>query len=306
MQARVAPSEQVRPAHGQRWIVRLQPYLWIAPALLVFFIFTLLPMLVGFGLSFVSWDGINPLRVVGLQNYLDVFRDAEFWQAIIHNVIYAVGTVAGKISLALALAVLLNRALPGRAIFRTVLFLPVVLSFVVVGLLWNWIYDYNFGLVNGLLSFLHLGALRQDWLGNSSLALGALIIVDIWKWFGFHMVINLAGLQSIPNELYEAARIDGASGWDCFWRVTLPLLQPITAINVTLATLGAFNVFDLVYVMTEGGPANATNVATLDIYIKAFQFYHFGYAAAMSFVLLALVSAVSLTLLRLMRQERYF
>jgi len=180
-----------------------------------------------------------------------------------------------------------------------------VLSIVVVGLIWNWVYDYNFGLVNGILGFIGLGSLKQDWLGSTGLALGALIVVDIWKWFGFHMVINLAGLQSIPAELYEAARIDGATGWQSFWRITLPLLQPVTAINVTLATLGAFNVFDLVYVITQGGPAQATNVATLDIYTQAFQFYHFGYAAAMSFVLLALVSVVSLVLLRALRSERY-
>jgi ABC-type sugar transport system permease subunit len=130
-------------------------------------------------------------------------------------------------------------------------------------------------------------------------------VVDIWKWFGFHMVINLAGLQSIPNELYEAARIDGASAWQSFWRVTLPLLKPVTMINVLLATSGAFNVFDLVYVMTEGGPVNATDVAMLHIYTQAFQFYRFGYAAAMSYILLILVGIVSLVLMRMMRQERH-
>jgi len=305
MRAHVAESERLRPLRRRRGI-QIEPYLWVAPAVLVFFVFTLLPLVVGFGLSFVSWDGINPLRLVGLRNYLDVLHDGEFWQAVEHNAIYAVGTVVGKLSLALALAVLLNRALPARAFFRTLLFLPVVLSFVVVGLLWNWIYDYNFGLVNGLLNAVGLGALKSDWLGSSKLALGALIIVDIWKWFGFHMVINLAGLQSIPSELYEAARIDGASPWQSFRRITIPLLRPVTTINVVLATLGAFNVFDLVYVITQGGPANATNVATLDIYLQAFQFYRFGYAAAMSFVLLLLVSIVSLVLLRVLRSERYY
>jgi ABC-type sugar transport system permease subunit len=265
-----------------------------------------LPLLVGLWLSFVSWDGLSAVRPVGFGNYANVFQDSIFWQAIVHNVIYAVGTVVGKVVLALVLAVLLNQALPGRAIFRTVLFLPVVLSFIVVGLLWSWIYNYNFGLANGLLTTLGLQALKQDWLGNTSLALGALIVVDIWKWFGFHMVINLAGLQSIPSELYEAARIDGASGWQLFRRITIPLLQPVTMVNVTLATLGAFNVFDLVYVMTTGGPANATNVAMMEIYTQAFQFYQFGYASAMSFVLLILVSIISLGVLRVMNRERYF
>lgn len=306
MQAGVAGVEGVRPHSGRLWRARLEPYLWVAPAVIVFFIFTLLPLLVGLWLSFVSWDGLAAVRPVGLANYADVLRDNTFWQAIQHNAIYAAGTVVGKVVLALALAVLLNQTLPGRAIFRTALFLPVVLSFIVVGLLWSWIYNYNFGLANGLLTTLGLGSLKQDWLGNSSLALGALIVVDIWKWFGFHMVINLAGLQSIPPEMYEAARIDGANSWQLFRRITIPLLQPVTMINVTLATLGAFNVFDLVYVMTEGGPANSTNVAMMDIYLQAFQFYRFGYASAMSFVLLILVSIISLGILRVMNRERYF
>ena len=280
------------------------PYVWISPALLVFGVFTLLPLAAGVALSLVGWDGIHAARWQGLANYVQVLQDQTFWQALGHNVIYAVGTVVGKIVLALVLAVLLNRALRGRAVFRTVLFMPVVMSFVVVGLIWSWIYNYNFGLLNAIVGALGLQAWKQDWLGNASIALGALIVVDIWKWFGFHMVINLAGLQSIPNELYEAARIDGASAWQSFWHVTLPLLKPVTMINVLLATSGAFNVFDLVYVMTEGGPVNATDVAMLHIYTQAFQFYRFGYAAAMSYILLILVGIVTLVLMRVMRQER--
>jgi ABC-type sugar transport system permease subunit len=280
------------------------PYVWISPALLVFGVFTLLPLAAGLALSLVSWDGIHAASWQGLANYVQVLQDQTFWQALVHNVIYAVGTVVGKIVLALVLAVLLNRALRGRAVFRTVLFMPVVMSFVVVGLIWSWIYNYNFGLLNAIVGALGLQAWKQDWLGNASIALGALIVVDIWKWFGFHMVINLAGLQSIPNELFEAARIDGASGWQSFWRITLPLLKPVTMINVLLATSGAFNVFDLVYVMTEGGPVNATDVAMLHIYTQAFQFYRFGYAAAMSYILLILVGIVTLILMRVMRQER--
>ena len=283
----------------------IYPYVWISPALLVFGVFTLLPLAAGVALSLVTWDGIHAARWQGLANYVQVLQDQPFWQALVHNVIYAVGTVVGKIVLALVLAVLLNRALRGRAVFRTVLFMPVVMSFVVVGLIWSWIYNYNFGLLNAIVGVLGLQAWKQDWLGNASIALGALIVVDIWKWFGFHMVINLAGLQSIPNELYEAARIDGATAWQSFWRVTLPLLKPVTMINVLLATSGAFNVFDLVYVMTEGGPVNATDVAMLHIYTQAFQFYRFGYAAAMSYILLILVGIVSLVLMRMMRQERH-
>lgn len=293
-----------RPPPRRR--TRLEPYLWIAPALILFSIFSLLPLLVGVWLSFISWDGIGAIRPVGLRNYADVFTDGRFWRAMAHNAVYALGTVVGKLGLGLLLAVLLNRPLFGRAVFRTALFLPVILSMVVVGLLWSWIYNWDFGLANSILTALGLGALKQDWLGNPNLALGALIVVDIWKYFGFHMMIYLTGLQSIPSELYEAARIDGAGSRHLFLRITLPLLLPVTAINLVLATLGAFNVFDVVYVMTAGGPFMATNVAMMEIYQQAFQFGRIGYAASMSLVLFAVVSMISLIVLRMLRHERYF
>jgi ABC-type sugar transport system permease subunit len=303
----VADRQQIRTTHRRRrWGARVQPYLWVAPAVILFFIFTLLPLFIGVGLSFVSWDGLTAAHFVGLKNYINALQDSTYWSAIVHNVIYAVGTVIGKMVLGFGLAILLNQRLPGRAIFRTALFLPVVLSFVVVGLMWNWIYDYNSGLVNTGLGAIGLGNLKEAWLGNVSFALAALIIVDIWKWFGFHMVIFLAGLQSIPSELYEAARIDGSTLWDEVRLITLPLMIPVIMINLILASSGAFNVFDVVYVMTQGGPVNATNVAMVDIYTQAFQFNQFGYASALSVVQLVLVSAISLVLLRALRRERYF
>ncbi|MBV9674391.1 MAG: sugar ABC transporter permease, partial [Verrucomicrobia bacterium] len=145
-----------------------------------------------------------------------------------------------------------------------------------------------------------LGQLKQDWLGSPGLALYALIVVDIWKWFGLHMVLFLAGLQNIPLQLYEAARIDGASSWQSFFRITLPLMLPVFAFNIVLAASGAFNVFDLVYVMTQGGPVDATNVAMTNIYREAFQFYHFGYSSALSVVQLIIVTIVSFGILALL------
>ncbi len=168
------------------------------------------------------------------------------------------------------------------------------------GILWTWLYNSQFGLVNSLLRGLGLDFLVQDWLGDPKVALWSLILVDIWKWYGFHMVIFLAGLQTIPNELYEAARIDGANRWQQFWRITLPLLQAVMLVNVTLALMGAFNVFDIPYVMTEGGPANSTIVMALHIYIRGFKFYRFGYSAAMSYVLLLLVTVIAAIQMKLM------
>ena len=285
---------------------RLAPYLWVLPAIALFLVFRLYPIAFGLYLSLNEWDGVKPMLFRGLANYRQaIFEDATFRLALWHNVVFAIGTVIGKNTIAIVLAVLLNGEIRARTFFRTTLFMPVVMSFVVVGLLWGWIFNFQFGLLNNLLVAAGLEDWRVDWLGNPSLALFSLIGVDVWKWYGFHMVIYLAGLQAIPPTLYEAAMIDGASGWQQFRRVTLPLLRPIVVVNVTLALMGAFNVFDLIYVMTQGGPANATNVVMIHAYLQGFKFYQMGYAAAISYVLMAVVIVLSALQIRLLRGESY-
>jgi len=279
------------------------PYLWVLPAVLLYAIFKLAPMVAGIYLALLQWDGIEPAKFVGLRNFQRMVEDEAILQALANNVQYAIGTVVGKTVLSLFLALLLNQALRGRSFYRTALFLPVVMSFVVVGILWAWLYNAQFGLVNSLLQRLGLDALILDWLGDPKVALWSLVLVDVWKWYGFHMVIFLAGLQTIPAELYEAARIDGANRWRQFLHITLPLLQPVMLVNVTLSLMGGFGVFDIPYVMTEGGPANATLVMALHIYIQGFKFYKFGYAAALSYVLLTLVTLLAAIQMRLMGQE---
>ena len=287
------------------WPARLQPYVWLLPALALFGLFRLYPLLFGFFLSLHKWDGMAPMVFVGLANFKEaLFDDPLFWRSLSHNAIYALGTVVGKNVLALGLAVMLNAEIRGRAFFRTTLFMPVVMSLVVVGILWSWIYNYQFGLLNNLLQTVGLDRLRAEWLGNTSLALYAVIVVDIWKFFGYHMVIYLAGLQSFPPALYEAATIDGASTWQQFRRVTLPMLRAIVVVNLTISLMGAFNVFDLVYVMTRGGPNNATSVVVLDAYQQAFEFYKLGYGAAISILLMLIVIVLSLVQIRLMRGAR--
>jgi raffinose/stachyose/melibiose transport system permease protein len=285
---------------------RLTPYLWILPAVALFLVFRLYPMAFGLYLSLNEWDGVKPMVFRGLANYRQaILEDATFRLALWHNVVFAIGTVIGKNVIAIVLAVPLNGEMRGRTFFRTTLFMPVVMSFVVVGLLWGWIFNYQFGLLNNLLVAVGLEDSRVDWLGNPSLALYSLIGVDVWKWYGFHLVIYLAGLQNIPLTLYEAAMIDGASSWQQFRRITLPLLRPIVVVNVTLALMGAFNVFDLIYVMTQGGPANATNVVMIHAYLQGFKFYQMGYAAAISYVLMAVVVVLSGLQIRLLRGESY-
>jgi ABC-type sugar transport system permease subunit len=297
----LAVAGRMLPGHISR--ARWRPWLhllWVLPAFLLYVVFKLTPMVGGLYLSLLRWDGIEPPEMVGLQNYQRLFSDEIIGLALRNNVQYAIGTVAGKIILSLFLAILLNQALRGRGFYRTALFMPVVMSFVVIGILWSWLYSTQFGLVNHLLTALGLEFLILDWLGDPKVALWSLIVVDIWKWYGFHMVIFLAGLQTIPTELYEAARIDGASRWQQFRRITLPLLQPVMLVNVTLSLMGGFNVFDIPYVMTEGGPANSTMVMALHIYVRGFKFYRFGYAAALSYVLLTLVTVLAAIQMKMM------
>jgi ABC-type sugar transport system permease subunit len=267
----------------------------------MYVVFKLVPMVAGLYLAMLRWDGVEPPVFIGLDNFVRMFQDDLVPLALWHNVLYALGTVTGKLIVSLLLALLLNQALRGRGFYRTALFTPVVMSFVVISILWAWLYNGQFGLVDKALQALRLDFLIQDWLGDPNVALWSLMLVDIWKWYGFHMVIFLAGLQTIPQELYEVASIDGASRLGKFLHITLPLLQPVILVNVTISLMGAFNVFDIPFVMTEGGPGNATLVMALHVYIRGFKFYKFGYAAAMGYVLLLIVTLVAAVQMGFMR-----
>ncbi|MBC7814532.1 MAG: sugar ABC transporter permease [Burkholderiales bacterium] len=279
-------------------------YWWLAPALILYGVFKIGPILAGLVIATLRWDGVEPPIFVGLQNFERMGMDNRLIPALLNNAQYALGTVIGKLILSLVLALLLHQGLRGRAFYRTALFMPVVMSFVVVSVLWGFLYNDQFGLINNFFRAVGLDMLAQNWLGDVRIALHSLMVVDIWKWYGFHMVIFLAGLQSIPTELYEAARVDGASRWAQFWKITLPLLRPVMVINITTSLLGAFNVFEIPYIMTEGGPANSTNVISLHAYTQAFEFYRFGYGAALNYAIFVLVTVIALVQLRLTLSER--
>lgn len=280
-------------------------YLWILPAVILSVVFRFYPFFNGFVLSLQNWDGVNDPVFVGLQNFVEILtQDTMFWKSLTNNMIFALFTVAGKVAIAMFLAILLNQKIRGLTLYRTVLFVPVVMSFVVVGLLFGWILNYNFGLLNSILRSLGLDILAQDWLGDPKIALYSIIAVDIWKWYGFHMVIFLAALQSIPKDLYESAEIDGASGWKSFCRITLPLLAPITAVNIAISLQGGFNVFDLIYVLTEGGPFNSTNVVALHVYVRGFKYYRMGYATAMSYMLFFIIIIITGIQLKIMNKDK--
>ena len=280
-------------------LVRALP--WIAPGLLLFFVFVHLPILLQVGMS-LGGDAIGDTSHFGLHNYAELLHDRRFWRALLHNIHFAVGSVVGKIVLAFALALALDGAFRGRAFFRAVFFLPVVISFVAIGTVWGFMLQYQHGAINVALRALGLDSIALDWLGNPQIAMWSIIFVDIWKWTGFHVVIYLAGLQALPRDVYKSAELDGAGPFARFWHFTLPLMHRYTITNVIIATLGAFSLFDLVFIMTSGGPFNSTQVAMTEVYLNAFQFQRFGYASAQASVLLAIMAVVSVVLLRISRR----
>jgi raffinose/stachyose/melibiose transport system permease protein len=280
----------------------------VAPAVLLYAVFVIYPLFRGAFVSLYQWDGISPAMTwFGLRNYKYALEDPVFRLSLRNTFQYAIGVTIVKNVLGLGLAVLLNRKLRGRAFFRTAGFLPVMFSFVVVGVLWSRIFNPTFGLADKVLQSVGLGSMLPGWLSDPHLALWSVMWVDVWKWTGFHMVLYLAALQSVPQELYEAAAIDGAGRWQRFRRVTVPSIRPVIAFSTLLALTGAFVAnYDVVYVMTGGGPLNSTQVALTYIVSKAFNSQEVGLANAMSIILfigVAIIGAVQLSIMTRGREQ---
>ncbi len=263
----------------------------------LFAVFELWPLIQAGILSLFSWDGYSPSKPVGTANYTTLLTDSGFWLALRHALVYAVGTVTCKICISLGLALLLHQQLKGRAFYRSVAFAPALMSFVAVGLLWQLIYSPQQGLLNSVLAALHLPA-DTSWLGDPSVALFSLMAVDVWKYTGYHAILFLAGLSMVEKALLEAAAVDGASSWQRFWHVTLPGIRPIFVVNIVIATAGALNTFDLVYVMTNGGPYGATEMPITYLYRAGFSNGQLGYASAVACVMFVIVSLITLVILR--------
>ncbi|OLP60888.1 ABC transporter permease [Xaviernesmea oryzae] len=279
--------------------------LMLAPAAVLFGLFFLWPFFRGLWLSLTRWDGFSAPVFVGAANYLKLAQDRLFLGALENNLIFVVLILIFKNALGLGLAILLDRAVFLRGPIRAAVFIPVTLSFAATGLLWSWIYNPVFGLLNAALDLVGLSALKLSWLGDADVALYSIVAVDIWKWLGFHAVIYLAGLQTIPHELYEAARIDGAGPLHRFRHITLPLMMPVVLINVILGLSGAFvRNFDIVQVLTQGGPNHATEVVMTLMVKTAFQDGNMGYASAMGYALFLIVGLACIGLLALMRRAK--
>ena len=262
---------------------------FLLPAALLYFALVLLPIGQAAYYSLYRWNGLGPMvQFAGLDNYVRVFHDGIFLRALGHNLLIVLLSATIQLPLALGLALLLSRDLPGRALFRTIFFLPYVLSEVITGVLWSFIFQPQVGLLNTVLLAIWPGAERQAWLGSPQLVIYALFIVITWKYFGLHLILYLAGLQNIPRELEEAARIDGASNAQVIRYVSIPLLAPTIRLSLFLSVLGALQIFDLVWVMTTGGPVNGSETMVTYIYKFGFQRFAIGYGSAVAVVLFLL------------------
>lgn len=279
---------------------RMTPWLFMAPALIIYVAFLVYPVISSLLLSLVRWDGLAAERTfVGLSNYgTIIFDDPVARIALRNNVLWMLATVLVPSALGLLLAVALNQRLPGRAFFRSAIYAPGVLPLVAVGLIWGWLYNPTFGLVNQALIWVGLSDLTRGWLGDPKTALGAVIVTGIWQRTGFPMLLYLAGLQAIPNEQYEAARIDGASRFETFRSITLPWLRPMHVIVIALGVIDAVKVFDLIYAMTNGGPAWSTQVLATWMYFNMFQYFNIGYGSALAWVIAAISIAFAIPYVR--------
>jgi multiple sugar transport system permease protein len=273
-------------------------YSFLLPNFLGFAVFTLIPVVFAFGLSFVSWDGANPISWVGFKNFARMAGDETFRISLFNTFYYAVGTVPLTLVCSLLVAVVLNMKIVGRDIFRTIFFFPYIASLVAVAVVWNMIFHPSMGPVNHILQSLGV-AEPPRWTASTTWAMPTVIMASIWKSMGYYMVIYLAALQGIPSSLYEAASIDGANGWQRFRSITLPMLTPATFFVFIMLTISCFKVFDLIFVMTNGGPGRATNVLVYMIYNQAFIAFDFGYSSAIAMVLFLIVFAITVIQFRM-------
>ncbi len=271
-------------------------YIAISPWLLGFLIFQLVPILAALYISSTEWRILSVPEFIGLRNFDKLlFNDDLFWQSIKVTVIYVIFRVPFSAMLSLALALLMNQQLAGRRLFRTIYYLPAVIPLVAVSMMWIWIFNPEYGVMNSIIRV--FGIEGPQWIHSSRWALPALIIMSLWQ-VGTGMVIFLAGLQGIPAHLYEAATIDGANTWQKFLSITLPMLSPVVLFALVMNVIGSFQIFTQAYIMTGGGPGNATLFLVLYIYRNAFEWFHMGYAAALAWVLFLVVLIISIIMLR--------
>ncbi len=294
---------RVRWWRTRRGEQRLVGYLFLLPDVLGLAVFVALPILGAFYISFHDWSGIGERTFAGIGNYSTLLRDRFFLDSLQITAIYTFTFVPLLFALSLGLALLVNQGLKLTGFFRSAYFVPFMVSLVVASIIWSFILHERAGILNAILGKVGIDA--QPWLGSTRLALVSVIVVTLWQGVGYSMIIFLAGLQDIPRDYYDAAIVDGANAWQRFRRITLPLLKPTSVFVLIISFISAFQLFDPIFVLTGGGPANATTTTVFYIYETAFEFLQLGYASALSVVLFGIILVFTLMQLRIFRHEAY-
>ncbi len=281
-------------------------YLFILPTLFYFFVFIAFPLLFSFYLSFHSWNPLSDQRTfIGLDNYAELLRSESFLGSVVNTLTFTAGVIALTVVFSLLLATALNQGLRGTGFFRGVFYSPIVTSFVATGLVWLWLLDPGYGAVNYAIGL--VGLPRPGWASDPAWSMPTVVLTFAWREVGYFTIVYLAGLQGIPESLKEAARIDGATPWQVFRRITFPLLMPTTLFVIVLGLIRATQIsFGLIYVMTGGGPVGTTNVMVLYLYQQAFQFFRMGYASAVAYVLFAFIFVATLIQFRVLGRRTDF
>lgn len=290
-----APTAAPLTRRSRRKHGGLSPWLFALPALAVYVVFLVYPSITSLFFSFTDWDGLSPsYNIVGLENYSKMAQDPVILTALKNNFIWTVVTLSVPMVLGLLLAIFLNGKVRGKPVLRLIFYTPAVLPLVSIASIWGWLYNPQYGAINELLRVVGLGSMAQPWLGQDSTALAAIMVPAIWVRAGFPMLLYLAALQGIPEEMYEAATMDGASRWQQFWHITMPSLKPAHYIVLALSLIDSFKVFDMVYAMTYGGPGTATQVMGTWMYANVFQYYQAGYGTAIAVVITVIAIVVSI------------
>lgn len=271
----------------------ITPYICISPFYIIFMIFFIIPVFFAFYLSFMSWSGIGQPKLVGISNYINIFRDQTFILSVKNTIWYITASILLVLPLALFLAIILNnRFLKFKGFFRSLYFMPILTSTVAVAIVFRLLYDRDYGLFN--IPLISLGKEPIDWLGSMELSKLAVIGLVTWRWTGYHMVFFLAGLQAIPQELYEAALVDGANKFQSFWYVTLPMLRPVITFELVTTLIGASQIFEEPFILTSGGPADSSLSLVGYLYRVGFEWLRFGYASSIGVILFVFIFVFSL------------
>lgn len=282
----------------RRWVQML----FILPAFVIFSVFIVIPMLSSFYYSFTDWNGLNPdVHTVGFKNYKTLIHDSEVWISLKNTLYFAILVTILQNVISLVLAMLVDGTNWIFRFLRVLYLIPALLSALAIGYIWSYLYNPVFGIINTVLTDMGLSNWTQDWLGDPKWSMLSVVFTNIWQWTGLSLVIYLAGLQAIPADMYEAADIDGASKWKRFVHITFPLIAPSFTINILISIIGSFKVFDIIYVMTKGGPGTATESLAILLYKKAFNFNEMGYGTAIAvvmFLIILVISIIQLTILR--------